>query len=313
MLENKFNETDLLDIFNNLFYQNEKVDISAKLSDLYNSLYPDSEKEKMLYMLKYRCVFDFEECKQLQEQLPIYYDKTMGKKLDKFIWIEMPENIFSMDFIGFIEKMENSNLPIAGIYIEHENTDESTNYTLDEAKKTCIAMNKFFSEIEDEKDIYNVIENVLKKLTKDMEYDYQAADISNKLLKNGYLADDEELTMLRQSKSLYGVLIGHKAICSGISKTVKQILEKYVLDVRIIHNEEHSWNQISINDREKYNLDLTTAIVSKKHTEMLELLQDDKRFYINKAYDNISEECKKMQCTTNIEKIAYDKEKNYYR
>ena len=40
---------------------------------------------------------------------------------------------------------------------------------------------------------------------------------------------------------------------------------------------------------------------------MLELLQDDKRFYINEAYDNISEECKKMQCTTNIEEIAYDR------
>ena len=309
MLENKFNKTDVVDIFDTLFYQDEKVDISEKLSDLYNSLYPDSEKEKMLYMLKHEYVFSFDECKKLQKQLPIYYDKTKGKKLDKFLWVEVPENIFSMDFIGFIEKMENSNLPIAGIYMQHENTEESTHYTLDEAKKTFGAMNKFFSEIKDEKDIYDVIENVLEKLTEDMEYDYQACDIDDKLIENGYLADDER-AILRQSKSLYGVLVGHKAICSGIAKAVKQILEKYVLDVSIIHNEEHGWNQISVNDREKYNLDLTTAVVSKKHTEMLELLKDDKRFYRNKVYDNILEKCRKMQCTTNIEKIAYDRLKD---
>ena len=31
MLENKFNETDLLDIFNNLFYQNEKFDNMCRI------------------------------------------------------------------------------------------------------------------------------------------------------------------------------------------------------------------------------------------------------------------------------------------
>ena len=36
MLENKFNKTDVVDIFDTLFYQDEKVDISEKLSDLYN-------------------------------------------------------------------------------------------------------------------------------------------------------------------------------------------------------------------------------------------------------------------------------------
>ena len=85
MLENKFNKTDVVDIFDTLFYQDEKVDISEKLSDLYNSLYPDSEKEKMLYMLKHEYVFSFDECKKLQKQLPIYYDKTKGKKAGTLI------------------------------------------------------------------------------------------------------------------------------------------------------------------------------------------------------------------------------------
>ena len=297
----------VLQIFNSLFDGNEDIDISSKLSDLYNSLKSNIEKRKMIYELNNRLVFSMDECKKLQSHLPIYYDIENGKRLENFIWLEAPEGILSNNSIDFLNKLKNSNLSISGIYMEHENTDFSTQYTLDEAIDTCVAIGSFLNEIENKEKKYDVIENALEKLAEDIEYNYQAVDIDEKLLKDGYLLDKEEIDELRRSHSVYGSLVEHKAMCSGIAKTVKAILKYYGVEVNIICNEKHAWNQIKVNDREKYNLDLTTAVVSKINKNILDLLEDDEKFYSNSVYDGVFEKCKLFKCTMSEKNI--DKEK----
>lgn len=75
-----------------------------------------------------------------------------------------------------------------------------------------------------------------------------------------------------QPYTVYGALVEHKAVCEGIAKTVKLLLN--MLDVKCIvvsgkfDGNEHAWNIVKINDW-SYNLDVTMDMGRVVHPGMM--------------------------------------------
>lgn len=75
-----------------------------------------------------------------------------------------------------------------------------------------------------------------------------------------------------QPYTVYGALVEHKAVCEGIAKTVKLLLN--LLDVKCIvvsgkyDGNEHAWNIVKLNDW-SYNLDVTMDMGKVLHPGMM--------------------------------------------
>jgi len=100
---------------------------------------------------------------------------------------------------------------------------------------------------------------VYVKLALMVKYDTKASKMADK---PGYALDEKKGEYVNNAASLYGALINKRAICSGISEALRNILAelgiraKYVAGGPNENGESHAWNQVCL-DGVWYNCDAT--------------------------------------------------------
>ena len=132
-----------------------------------------------------------------------------------------------------------------------------------------------------------VFSYVYVKLALTVKYDTKAAKIASK---PGYALDEEKGEYVNNAASMYGALINRRAICSGLSDALRNILAEMGIRAKYISSkpnedgERHAWNQVYL-DGEWYNCDVTNdAEFFKKGLIAKHFLVSDADFEIMQMY-----------------------------
>lgn len=94
--------------------------------------------------------------------------------------------------------------------------------------------------------------SIYECMARNISYDFARADVSK----------NEDMLI---AHTIYGVFAKHKAVCDGISKAFKYVLERSGIDCIVVFGkkensrEDHAWNIVWINDK-PCHVDLTWAV-----------------------------------------------------
>lgn len=119
----------------------------------------------------------------------------------------------------------------------------------------------------EDQETYQLASDVIDKVIKDGMSDYEKeVAIYDWMFDNIGQGMSTTIQMPGQNASAYtphDVLTSKNAVCVGYATTFRLLMNMLDMDVHIVHNDYHSWNEVKLDDGEWYQVDIYTDVSSR--------------------------------------------------
>lgn len=203
-----------------------------------------SENEKDFYNRLLDAINSFE---LTVKKVPEWLNEKSLKKIFDFVLIDHPEIFWFEGKYTFYT--DNSNQKITKLELKYCLTKKDSDIRKEEIQKAIVpfekGINSSMSDYEVAKTIYHNIISIV-------DYDSVSLDKDN---------NTEEINTPDDLRSIYGVFVNHKAVCSGYSKATQYLMNKYGIECTLVtgaskKDDLHAWNLINL-EGDYYYLDIT--------------------------------------------------------
>lgn len=222
------------------YIKNENGMVQQESDTVYYAYNKLNKEEKVVYDLLYNAIKSFK-----NEVSDIQYNFTLEQVRDilYYINIDHPELFwYQSDSLIYHKSDEKIVSKVTFKYCMSQNEAMKRQHQVDAVVK------EYISEIDDSMTDYDIALYFYDRIIQSIDYD--SISIDNEKM---YSLDK---TIPDNIRSIYGVFVERKAVCTGYAKALQYLLNINGIECAYIENNDHAWNLVKL-DGDYYYIDPT--------------------------------------------------------